>query len=426
MVTAAGNNFDAVPTRKVVYPARYARVIAACGVMADGKPYARLPGRTMEGNFGPDSVMQYALGAYTPNIPWAVYGCPEHVRRNGAGTSSATPQIAAAAALWIEKYKAVLPGDWRRVEAVRKALFTTARKAHAKELGNGILQAFAALAVAPDLTRRQAKSDSDSFAFLRVLTGLGIATQPPRELMFNLEIAQLWLLSSELQDIVPDPDAAVSGRSLERVMEAIIEDDRASLALRRHMVSRYEVVARKTPPRTKAAEAVVPAELPVCEAQPALKDPPYRRLRVFAVDPSFSTSLATAGMNDVTLDVPWEKLAPGPVGEYLAIEDVPVDGEPNGVNLDDPRLLAQDGWAPSEGNPQFHQQMVYAVGMTTIGASTCTRTNRRSVKRPQGRGLRQSERRWRLVGGPMSSWRPARVSSTCSMRWSPRQSSGHI
>jgi hypothetical protein len=25
---------------------------------------------------------------------------------------------------------------------------------------------------------------------------------------------------------------------------------------------------------------------------------------------------------------------------------------------DDPRLLAQDGWAPSEGNPQFHQQIM--------------------------------------------------------------------
>ena len=36
------------------------------------------------------------------------------------------------------------------------------------------------------------------------------------------------------------------------------------------------------------------------------------------------------------------------------------------LDLDDPRLLAQDGWAPSEGNPQFHQQMVYAVAMKTI------------------------------------------------------------
>ena len=37
-----------------------------------------------------------------------------------------------------------------------------------------------------------------------------------------------------------------------------------------------------------------------------------------------------------------------------------------GVNLNNQLLLAQDGWAPSEGNPQFHQQMVYAVAMKTI------------------------------------------------------------
>ena len=36
------------------------------------------------------------------------------------------------------------------------------------------------------------------------------------------------------------------------------------------------------------------------------------------------------------------------------------------VDLDDPAVLAQHGLAPSEGNPQFHQQMVYAVAMTTI------------------------------------------------------------
>ena len=36
------------------------------------------------------------------------------------------------------------------------------------------------------------------------------------------------------------------------------------------------------------------------------------------------------------------------------------------VDLDDPYLLAQDGLSPSEGNPQFHQRMVYAVAMMTI------------------------------------------------------------
>jgi hypothetical protein len=36
------------------------------------------------------------------------------------------------------------------------------------------------------------------------------------------------------------------------------------------------------------------------------------------------------------------------------------------VDLNHPHLLATDGYAPSEANPQFHQQMVYAVAMRTI------------------------------------------------------------
>lgn len=36
------------------------------------------------------------------------------------------------------------------------------------------------------------------------------------------------------------------------------------------------------------------------------------------------------------------------------------------MDLNHPHLLATDGLPPSEGNPQFHQQMTYAVAMTTI------------------------------------------------------------
>src|SRR5262249_40352267 len=36
------------------------------------------------------------------------------------------------------------------------------------------------------------------------------------------------------------------------------------------------------------------------------------------------------------------------------------------VDLNHPAVLAQDGLPRSEGNPQFHQQMVYAVAMRTI------------------------------------------------------------
>ena len=105
--------------------------------------------------------------------------------------------------------------------------------------------------------------------------------------------------------------------------------------------------------------------------------PPHRRLRVYAFDPSLARRLDTAMMNSVVLHVPWEHdartgrstLEPGPVGEYLEVVDVdPASGRfyPP-VDLNDPNLLAQDGLAPAEDNPKFHQQMVYAVAMDTIG-----------------------------------------------------------
>ena len=97
--------------------------------------------------------------------------------------------------------------------------------------------------------------------------------------------------------------------------------------------------------------------------------PPFRRLRAFAFDPLASTELDMAGINEATLKVTWEaELKPGPVGEYLEVVDYdPASGlfyAP--VNLNEPNLLAQDGLAPSESDPRFHQQMVYAVAMTTI------------------------------------------------------------
>jgi hypothetical protein len=104
--------------------------------------------------------------------------------------------------------------------------------------------------------------------------------------------------------------------------------------------------------------------------------PVYRRLRGYAFDPSLSTQLDTAVINEIVYKLKWEYgpddggggLTPGPVGEYLEVIDFdPASGcfyEP--VDLNNPHLLAQDGLPPSEGSPQFHQQMVYAVTMTTI------------------------------------------------------------
>ncbi len=97
--------------------------------------------------------------------------------------------------------------------------------------------------------------------------------------------------------------------------------------------------------------------------------PEVRRLQAFAFDPSMSVRLDTAPINHLTFRIRWEQgLQPGPVGEYLEVVDYdPASGcwyEP--VDLNATFLLAQDGVAPSLGNPQFHQQMVYTVAMYTI------------------------------------------------------------
>jgi hypothetical protein len=104
------------------------------------------------------------------------------------------------------------------------------------------------------------------------------------------------------------------------------------------------------------------------EKQNWIKPPRERVLQVFAFDPSLSMDMELAVLNRLELRVPWEKLSPGPVGEYLEVVDVDPASQAAyaPVDLDLPALLAQDGLAPSEGTPQFHMQMVYAVASRTI------------------------------------------------------------
>jgi hypothetical protein len=101
---------------------------------------------------------------------------------------------------------------------------------------------------------------------------------------------------------------------------------------------------------------------------PHVHAPSRRRLRVYAYDPSLEVQLDTYAINQAVVDVRWETLAPGPVGDYIEVVDV----DPSSrccyapVDLDNPHLLVQNGRSPAESDAQFHQQMVYAVSMKTI------------------------------------------------------------
>ena len=123
---------------------------------------------------------------------------------------------------------------------------------------------------------------------------------------------------------------------------------------------------------TKAVEPPASKQQPPDSAEAGrlfTASPPHRRLKVFSLDPAVDTKLEHSLISRSVLQVAWEdELRPGPVGEYLEVVDVdPSSGcvyDP--VDLTKPNVLAQDGLSPSTGNPQFHQQMVYAVGMKTI------------------------------------------------------------
>jgi len=208
VVTAAGNNFNGLPTRKLIYPARFNRVIAACGVTYDYSPYFIKKLGEMQGNWGPKKNMGRAMAAFTPNTPWAMMN-RKTISFSGAGTSSATPQIAAAAACYYKKYHKELDKlePWMRVEAIRNALYSTALKKVAKAdedysvyFGNGILQAAAALKI-PVKTNGLVKSDKDDIPFLPVLSILFKGRSPvvSQEMkMFNVELAQLVMTHEDL------------------------------------------------------------------------------------------------------------------------------------------------------------------------------------------------------------------------------------
>lgn len=175
VVSAGGNSWSrgiqqALPDT-LMYPARFKRVIAATGATATHQPYlnrfnkqkARAAGgKYMQTCYGPQEKMKYAMAAYTPNLAWGdSLTNPKYFGRKGGGTSSATPQIAAAAALWIHKHRNEIDKEiknknekWKKAELTRQALF---RSAHIdkdennfeKYFGNGILKAKDALEIKP-------------------------------------------------------------------------------------------------------------------------------------------------------------------------------------------------------------------------------------------------------------------------------------
>ena len=139
-------------------------------------------------------------------------------------------------------------------------------------------------------------------------------------------------------------------------------------------------------------------------------DPVARPLRVYTADPTASRFDGAVAK----LPVPYEPLAPGPVGRAFAVDatDARLSTDAHRVvyrraDLDAPAVLLGDGHAPTAGDPRFHQQMVYAVAQTVYatfrralgrqvtwgfdeGAGDTRDGGRRLVLRPFGSGERNA------------------------------------
>jgi hypothetical protein len=94
--------------------------------------------------------------------------------------------------------------------------------------------------------------------------------------------------------------------------------------------------------------------------------PLVRPLKIYALDPSVSDR--TGGI--ATVNVPYEKLEPGPIGSLFAVtsDGAPEELRAEALDLDDPYLLLSGGLSPTPTNGRFHMQMVYAVCSLTYAA----------------------------------------------------------
>ncbi len=152
-----------------VYPAGFRRVLGVTGVTAEHGSYAKntiarllhsprgLLDWAFRGSYGADGtstaflrmnskpdpsqtrrlgqLRPYPVAGYSPNVPWLAIrkenGVPiaDGVDLDGAGTSAATPQAAAAAALWLQKHRSEFSDKewrgWQKSEAVYQALMKT-------------------------------------------------------------------------------------------------------------------------------------------------------------------------------------------------------------------------------------------------------------------------------------------------------------
>jgi hypothetical protein len=237
--------------RYVVFPAAFNRTMCVCGVTSALTTYG-LPTKNkhpvLRGNWGPKQWMKNAIATFSPNIPWARLpgsgdnGAENIIDLDGQGTSAATPQAAATAALWLQYHRnnQMLAANWRtwkKAEAAYQALRQSAKSvrdhSYSKQyFGNGIIQAVAALDKKPEsLSLMEQPAAKVTLGWLRLLLsivpstrGVELTTDPVTAEMLNLEIAQLVARSTALQEIMRKHDDFVPPESTQGAVDQQTKD----------------------------------------------------------------------------------------------------------------------------------------------------------------------------------------------------------
>jgi hypothetical protein len=264
-------------------------------------------------------------------------------------------------------------------------LFTSAAKTTPKmsasetlqKIGNGVVLAETALNVLPLAQAKLVKTPpaKDSWPWIDLLFGGNVSAAPgdqQRQRMLALELTQMAQRSKAVDQAIASPESeaqAISPAAINRYLEAALDAGNPSRVLRDLLERRLgrpaaaqPAAAAKTRPKRIERKPHRPSatETQVCASMRSIRQSrrSWTRCRFMKRRSAFP--------GDDTTETP---LKPGPVGEYLEIIDVdPASRRVYApIDLNNKELLGQDGLPPSEGNPQFHQQMVYAVAMTTIG-----------------------------------------------------------
>jgi len=228
--------------RSVVYPARYERVLGVAGVTANEISYGKSPpfwkmfGRgfgervkswALRGSYGPVWAMDNGkvIAAYSPNITRsiAIYDADAIIGNDGAGTSHATPQVAAAASLWLEKNQGQFSDPqwrgWEKAEAAYEALRASANHTFpdysVEHNGSGILRANEALSWefdasgAQPIIRNRAKGQTRKLAPARPaspdlpgVVELFMSAKLPGQFPHSVKRALVTALITELTQVV--------------------------------------------------------------------------------------------------------------------------------------------------------------------------------------------------------------------------------